>query len=166
MGVGSFGGGFNTGMAFMTMNAMRRGGGGYDDGDDNGNSRKKFSWIWFSINVILFSVSLSCLICISFLDSKYSRECELLAKHQSEYVHKSKSYPEYYFTVRWKDREKEKETFEVTGETYFSCKEGEIVYFSRTKEDYLWTDSKWLALGFIVFGLAWLFSALGTILKD
>lgn len=167
MGVGSFGG-FNTAAALTVMNASRNSRmGGYGGGSNDDNKPKSgFSWLWFSINVILFSISLTCLVCISFLDSKYSREGNLLYKHQSEHQHKGKYYPEYYFTVKWNDREKGKETFEVTGETFFSCKEGEKVYFSRTKEEYLWTESKWLALGFVGVGLIWIFSGLAALLKD
>jgi len=164
MGTGSFG--INT--AFIASNSIRKGYGGYGVYDENENKEpeKKFSWIWFSINLILFLISLYTLLCLSCGFSKYIRVGLLVDKHQSAYQHKSHYYPEYYFTVKWNDREKEVETFEVSGETFFSCKPKENVYFKRLKSEYEWVKGDWGLLGFAVCGMIWLISGLAAILKN
>lgn len=164
MGIGSWGG-TNMAANVILMSGRRGGfgGGGYGSED---KEPKKFSWLWFSINALLIIVSLSCIICMTCLDSTYTRVGKLYVKNQSEHQHKGNYYPEYYFTVKWNDREKEIETFEVAGETFFSCNKGENVYFKRIKPEYEWTHSGWLFLGFVLFGIAWLVSGIAALLKN
>ncbi|HUS51507.1 MAG TPA: hypothetical protein VMZ91_15160 [Candidatus Paceibacterota bacterium] len=90
----------------------------------------------------------------------------MIEKNQSTYQHKGNFYPEYFFTVKWNDREKEVEIFEVGGKTYFTCKSGESVYFKRLEPDYEWVKGWMGFVGFAVFGLIWIGSGLAALLKN
>lgn len=170
MGAGSFGG-LGAGNAMTTIN-LARGlgrniGGGFGGGQNSNNEPKKgFSWIWASINLFLFFCSLTCLICMTCLPSKYIRVGKLYLKDQSTYQHKGNYYPEYFFTVKWNDRGKEIETFQVSGETFFACKKGENVYFKKTKPEYEWTTGVLVVLGCFLFAIAWVISGIAALLKN
>lgn len=169
MGVGAFGG-FHVASSMATMNVGRsRGGygGGYDSDDNdkkNDDKNTKFKWSRFILNSLLFLTALYFLLCAFGLPYMYySRVGVLTNMNQSEHKVKSNSYPDYYFTVKWSDRQQEKETFEVDGTTYYSHKTNDDVYFKRLKEEYEWTKSGWLLVGQFVFGFGWLFALAETL---
>lgn len=165
MGAGSFGG-FNTGAAFMVMNSASRGGGGWNWNEEEKQPQKKFSWLWFLINLCLFSTALYTLLCGSCDFSHYTRIGTLIKKNQSEYKVKQNYYPEYYFTVKWSDRSKETETFEVGGKTFFSCEKNEAVYFNRLKPEYEWVKDGWGVFFLVICGMAWIMSGVAALLKN
>lgn len=167
MGVGSFGG-FNSGAAFMVMNHSGGKFGGYDSNDNKEDEKpkSKFNWIWFTINLFLFSVSLYTLICISSDFTKYIRVGNLIEKNQSAYKVKQNYYPDYYFTVKWNDRAKEVEVFGVGAATYFGCKPKETVYFKRIKQEYEWINKGTGLFCLFVCGFAWIMSGFAALIKN
>ena len=157
MGVSSF----NSGAAFMLLGSR----GGYS-GVNNPSPRKGVSWLWLTINIILFSVALTTLIFLACDFTKYVRVGKLYDKTKSSYMHKNRKYSDYFFTVKWNDRGREIETFQVTDNTYFSVHNRENVYFKRIKPEYEWL-SGWMGfVGLVVFGVAWIFSGVAALLKN
>lgn len=124
------------------------------------NIAKKISWIWFSINLILFFLGVFALFSINADYTHYSRSCIIIAKNQSEHLYKSKSYPDYYFTVLWQDRNKERETFGVSPECYFDTNIQERVYFSRLQPKYEWLKGDGGFLMIISIAIIWFTSGI------
>ncbi len=127
------------------------------------NKTPKFSWVWFTINLILFSSGVFFLFSANADYTKYNRPCIILKKNQSEHQHKSNYYPDYYFTVQWCDRENERETFEVSPECYFDTDVKDKVYFKRAQKKYEWIKGGFGFLLLISIFIVWLISGMSAI---
>lgn len=163
MGVGSFGG-FNAGAAYVATRGMR---GGYGGGSsDNNNEGHKINWAWFSLNALLIGFVFFFFIFVKSDFTNYTRVGTLISKYQTKYKHKSSYYTVSYFTIKWNDREKEVEMFDVTEDTYSNCKLKENVYFKRLKPEYEWMNKgSGLALVMAIL-IMWAISGILALTKE
>lgn len=126
---------------------------------------EKMNWYWLMFNIILILtiITLFTLNVAGF--TKYTRVGTLIEKNQGSHSYKGRCYGDYYFTVIWKDRDKESEVFEVSGETYFGSKINESVYFKRTKPEYEKFKSGWCAFTMATCASLWFICGLYRILS-
>lgn len=172
MGVGSFGS-FKVGAAYVATRGIRGGGygggGSSDNNDDNGKDSKsddkKNNWLWFSFNSLLIGFVIFFFTFIKTDFANYTRTGTLISKYQTTHKHKSHYYTTSYFTVKWQDRDKEIEMFEVADNTYSISKLSESVYFKRLKPEYDWMDKgSGMALITIIF-ILWIVSVFLAVFK-
>ena len=117
--------------------------------------RTKLDWLHTVLNSIL-GIAILCFF-IMMLNGrfKYDRPCKITAKYETGHDHKSHHYTEYYLTVKWLDRERNSETFDVSGRTYVTSNIGEYCGFKRNIELF---DSLDHVLWFMLSLMLWVVS--------
>lgn len=99
------------------------------------NKRTILQVLHLILNVLVFPAIIGC--GIYYMTSNkgtYMRPLKVLSKHETGHDYKSRHYTDYFLTVQWQDRGKEKETFETAGETFVSVNVGEEWSFRRRTE--------------------------------